>query len=184
MTTIRPTAREALIEAGFAVLSRNAGASLAEIADAAGVGRATLHRYFPTRDELLRSLALTAITEMDAAAEDAAQDAESYSDALRASLEALIPLSTRHGFLANEPIGDDPELAREYARQKEEVRELVEAAKSEGSFDATVPTTWIVHAYEYLLYAAWESVNEGEATANQAANLAWRTLTAGLGGSA
>ena len=169
------------MEASFELLSRNPGASLAEIAVAAGVGRATLHRYFPTRDELLRSLALTAIAEMDAAAEEATRDAETYGDALRATLEALIPLSTRHGFLANEPIGDDPELTREYARQNDEVRELVDAAKNEGVFDTAVSTAWIVQAYEYLLYAAWETVNDGEATASQAANLAWHTLTAGLG---
>lgn len=181
MTTIRPTTRDALIEAGFSVLSRNAGASLSEIAEAAGVGRATLHRHFATRDDLLRSLALTAITEMDAAAEDATQDAASYSDALKATLEALIPLSTRHGFLANEPVGDDPELLREYARQQAELRELVDAAKSEGLFDSHVSSEWIIKTYEYLLYAAWESVNEGETTPAQAANLAWRTLTAGLG---
>ncbi|MEM7504103.1 MAG: TetR/AcrR family transcriptional regulator [Pseudomonadota bacterium] len=184
MKTIRLSTRDALMEASFELLSRNPGASLAEIAEAAGVGRATLHRYFSTRDELLRSLALTAIAEMDAAAEGATHDAETYGEALRATLEVVIPLSTRHGFLANEPISDDPELTREYARQDEEVRELIDGAKSEGVFDPTVSTTWIVQAYEYLLYAAWESVNEGEATPSQAANLAWRTLTAGLGASA
>jgi TetR/AcrR family transcriptional regulator, mexCD-oprJ operon repressor len=41
----------------MAVLAERGGnASMADIADAAGVGRATVYRYFPTRDALLDAL--------------------------------------------------------------------------------------------------------------------------------
>ncbi|MCY4334201.1 MAG: hypothetical protein OXC60_05955, partial [Litoreibacter sp.] len=53
---------------------------------------------------------------------------------------------------------------------------------TEGAFDATVPTEWIVEAYENLTYAAWSLVRSGEATPKQAAELAWRTLSRGLKG--
>ncbi len=179
-TPIRPTAKDAIIEAAFEVLSRDPSASLSEVADHAGIGRATLHRHFASRSDLTRALALIAIEEMDAAAEAACEDAVSYADAFRRTFAALIPLGDRHGFLALEPIEDDPDIAEAFERQRQDTRDLVEEAKKEGLFDHSVPTDWITQAFDHLLYAAWESVKSGETTHAQAADLAWRTLTIGL----
>ena len=178
---IRPSSKDAIIEAAFAVFSRDPSASLSEVAERAGVGRATLHRYYSSRDTLVRELARIAVEEMDQAVEETTKDAVSYGDAIRLSFEAMIPLGDRHGFLASEPIDDDEHLSAEFKRQRHETEEMVEAAKREGVFDATVPTSWIVQAFDHLLFAGWESVKSGETTPKQAASLAWRTLTSGLG---
>ena len=179
--SLRPTARNAIIDAGFDVFRRDRSASLADVADRAGVGRATLHRHFSSRDDLMKTLALVALQDMDEAVEAACADVESHSEALRLSLAALIPLGDRYGFLSLEPLDGDPEIAKAYQRQMDETRAAVEQAKREGTFDRAVPTAWITQAYDNLLYAAWESVRAGEATHAQAADLAWRTLTNGLG---
>jgi AcrR family transcriptional regulator len=180
-TPLRPTTRDAIVDAAFDVLSRDPSAALSDVAARAGVGRATLHRHFAKREDLVRALALIAIGEMDEAAEAACADAPSYEDAFRRMLTVLIPLGDRHGFLAREPVEDDPAIAAEFQRQTNETKDMVEGAKREGLFDPAVPTGWIVQAFDYLLYAAWESVRSGEATHGQAADLAWRTLTSGLG---
>ena len=177
----RLSSREALIEAAFAVFSRDPSASLAQVAERAGVGRATLHRHFTSREELVRELAFLAIKEMDDAAEAACEGVGSHSESLERMLEALVPLGDRHGFLLREPVENDPDIDAEFERQRREMHDVVEAAKREGLFDKTVPTAWIVQAYDHLLFAAWESVRVGEATPKQAAALAWRTITAGLG---
>lgn len=181
--TTRPTARDALVEAAFAVFSRDPSASLSAIAERAGVGRATLHRYFASREALIHALARIAIEEMEAATEAACADVPTHGEALRRTLEALIPLGDRHGFLALEPVEDDAQIAAAFAAQQRETRAAVEGAIGEGMFDDRVPAAWIVQAYDHLLYAAWESVRAGEATPTQAAALAWRTLTTGCGGS-
>lgn len=180
--SVRPSTRDAILEAGFRILSKEPGASLARIAETAGVGRATLHRHFASREELLHTLALQAIAEMDEAIETACADAPGYSDALRRSLAVLIPLGDRHGFLALEPVDDAPEVISAFERQARETRDLVEAAKREGLFDRAVPSSWIVQAIDHLIYAGWESLRAGELTHSQASDLAWRTLTSGLGG--
>ncbi|MEM9616423.1 MAG: helix-turn-helix domain-containing protein [Pseudomonadota bacterium] len=177
----RLSSKDAIIAAGFDLLSRDSGASLGDIASHAGVGRATLHRHFASRGDLIKTMAMIAIEEMDEAAEAACEKASSYADALRRMLDALIPLGDRHGFLAREPLEDDPDITKAFERQLGETREMVEAAKKEGAFDYAAPTAWITQAYDHLLYAAWESVKAGEATHAQAADLAWRTLTNGLG---
>ena len=80
-----------------------------------------------------------------------------------------------------EPLDSNAEIMAEYERQLKETRELVDAAKQEGEFQAGVPTEWIVQSFVYLLYAAWDSVSAGSTTADQASDLAWQTLTQGLG---
>ena len=42
--------RRSLLDAAVFVLSKDSSASLSEVATTAGVGRTTLHRYFPTRE--------------------------------------------------------------------------------------------------------------------------------------
>ncbi len=179
--SVRKSAREALIAAAFEVLSRDPSAPLSQVAERAGVGRATLHRYFSNREDLIRALAAIGIAEMESAVEAACEDADSYGQALQRMFEALIPLGDRHGFLALEPLDNDPQFKEEFERQRRETVGMVEAAKREGLFDKDAPTPWIIQAYEHLLYAAWESVRAGNATSGQAAALAWRTLTRGLG---
>lgn len=179
--SIRPTTRDAIIDAAFAVFSKNPSAALSEVATLAGVGRATLHRHFASREELIRQLAKIANDEMDRAVDVACANVTSYSEAARKSLHALIPLGDRFGFLELEPLDGDPDLKASYDRQKRETEEMVDAAKGEGLFDTAIPTSWIVQAYDHLLYAGWESVKAGETTPDQAADLAWRTLTTGLG---
>jgi len=181
MSEIRPQTRDAIIEAAFQIFGGNPGASLADVAERAGVGRATLHRHFSGRDDLMVELARTAVRELDAAIDTAVADAPSHSEALRLSLKAIIPLASRQWFLAREPVEDDPGVTADYERQMRELSDAIDAAKSEGCFGADVPTAWIAQAYDGVIYAAWEMVRAGDATPNQAAALAWRTLTTGLG---
>ncbi len=183
MNQIRPTTRDAIIEAAFEVFSENQAASLSDVAQRAGVGRATLHRHFPGRPELMRALAKIAMAELDNAVDEATADASSYAEGFRLSLAATVPLANRQWFLANEGLEADPEIAAAYDASLEELRRDVEEAKKEGAFDPNVPTAWIVQAYENLTYAAWSLVRSGEATPKQAAELAWRTLSQGLKGS-
>ena len=179
--SLRPTAKEALIEAAFDVFSRDPSASLSDIVERAGVGRATLHRHFASREDLIRALALIAIEEMEAVTEAACENVSSYEEAFRRMLGALIPLGDRYGFLSREPIEDDPDIVAEFDRIKADMWKMIEEAKTEGVFDPDVSTAWIAQAFDHLLYAAWESVHAEEVTPAQAADLAWRTLTNGLG---
>lgn len=49
--------RAVLLDAAARVLGRRPDAAMSDIAEAAGVGRATLYRHFPTRDLLLHGVA-------------------------------------------------------------------------------------------------------------------------------
>ena len=53
---IRPATLDAIVEAAVVALGENRSASMSEIAIRAGIGRATLHRHFSTRDGLIALL--------------------------------------------------------------------------------------------------------------------------------
>ncbi len=169
---------QAIYEAGFTLLSRKPGASMSEVAEEAGVGRATLHRYFASRSDLVTALARLAIVELDAAVDSATAGATSHGEALRLSMQAVIPLAHRHMFLMQEEI-PDPEIQAAFAKDMQELRQIIDAAKAEGALRLDLPTEWVAHAYENLIYAAWEMIQREEATPRQAKDLAWDHFSKG-----
>ncbi|MFG1966841.1 TetR/AcrR family transcriptional regulator [Nonomuraea sp. NPDC049028] len=56
--------RSAILDAAARALGRRSDAAMAEIADEAGVGRATLYRHFPTRESLLCGVAEVGMAEL------------------------------------------------------------------------------------------------------------------------
>lgn len=178
----RPTSRDAIIEAAFDLFGRDPSASLADIAAAAGVGRATLHRHFAGRDDLIVALTRIAMEELDTAVQAAVKDAPSWTAALERSLHAVVPLADRNWFLSQERADQNPEIAAALVAERAELTEAIDQARKEGAFAPDAPTLWIAAAFDSLIYAAWETVRREELTSKQAADLAWRTLTNGLSG--
>ncbi|MEM6619281.1 MAG: TetR/AcrR family transcriptional regulator [Pseudomonadota bacterium] len=180
--TTRPTTKDAIIEAAFIVFAAHPGAPLAEVATRAGVGRATLHRHFPKRADLMNALSLVAVKELDQAVAAATADAQTAAEALSLALHSIVPLANRQWFLSQEWHDLSPEVDAAHAFGRGELHATFEAAKREGAFGRHVPTRWLIEAYENLIYSAWSLVRSGDATPKQAADLAWRTLTLGLKG--
>ena len=176
----RPTARDAIIGAAIRLWSRNPGATFSEVALHAGVGRATLHRHFRTRDDLLTALAEICIEETNEAVAAAVDRNASASRQLRRMFEAVIPLGDRYHFLYRAEIGDEHTTA-EYRRQLDRVGTLVGQLKAEDAVASDVPTAWVVAQIDQLIWTAWNEVASGRVAAADAASLATRTLLHGLG---
>ena len=171
----------ALIESTIRALNADPGASLAEIAKRAGVGRATLHRHFGSRDGLIRALTLSSIRETDAAVAHISLE-QSAGDYLKAMLEALIPLGDRFHFLSQEwSAMKEPDIAVELKRQMDELGQLVVALKAEGLIAPDVPDAWGVAVLDSMIYTAWASVHEGWIARREAPALVLRTILSGLG---
>ena len=177
MTKLKLTSRDAIIEAAFQVFNLTPGASLAEIADHAGVGRATLHRHFSARQDLMNALSETARDELNAAVDAAVEDAVSHTDGLRRALSAIIPLANRQWFLSHD-FGQTP--SDRDAADHLELLNAIKAAQQEGNIAADLPPAWIAEVYDNLIYAAWTMVRKEEATPKQAADLAWRSFIKGV----
>lgn len=174
------TTRQNLIRSATATLANHPGASLEEIARRAGVGRATLHRHFGSRDGLIHELTREAISATDRAMAEIPLDL-SATDVLRAVIEAMVPLGDRYHFLTQEAASvTDPEINAEIERQMRDMQELVAAVKREGTIAPDVPDAWVVSAFDALVYAAWTSVHGGWIARRDAPGLVFRTLVSGL----
>ena len=81
--------RTAILDAAARLLCRRPDAAMAEIADEAGVSRATLYRHFPTRESLQQGVAEVGITEL-ADAFEAANLGDLPADRAIARLTAVV----------------------------------------------------------------------------------------------
>lgn len=179
----KPTSstKEALIDAAIRVLAAQPTATLADIADSAGVKRVTLHRLIGTREDLLRDIALRSLNEMDAACYAAAADAETAFEKLRAIVAVLVPLADRVHFLWNDPSAwEDEAVARQISRHDQELGELIDQAKADGDIAMDIPNAWIIASLNAVLFAALSASRAGDIAVNDASDLAVRTLFDGI----
>ena len=177
---LRPPMREAILDAAIDTLSRNPGASLSDVATRAGVGRASLHRHFPSRRDLIAAVARQCMDEMDAALEGALEGAGSARERLSKTLEAIVPLGDRYHFLAIEAF-EDQGLQERHEADLEWLGHLVDELKEEGVIAADVPRTWAIANIDAQVWLAWSEVATGNIAPANAADLAFRTLLEGLG---
>ncbi|HZQ65043.1 MAG TPA: TetR family transcriptional regulator [Gaiellaceae bacterium] len=93
--------------AAHLVAEVGAAASMADVAAAAGVGRATLYRYFPSREDLLQALAGHAVAEAGARIAEAGLDHVPVEESLARIVRALVAVGDRYAVLAAEQIKPD-----------------------------------------------------------------------------
>ena len=182
MRAVRVGAREAIEEAGFAVLSANPRASLAEIAESAGVGAATLHRHFASREALIGVLADEGIAAL-AAAIDATEAEADATAALGALLETLIPLGARFMFLERYPL-EDPSIEARYDAEAARLFALMERLAAEGVIAADLSPVQAAGFLEWVCWGLAESVADGHVARAEAPRLAHRLFTRGAGSTA
>lgn len=173
--------KDALIDAAIRVFSARPSASLSDVAEEAGVKRVTLHRLIGSRDDLLNSIALRSLEEMETAAEEAMKSETTAVGMLRAMVAALVPIADRCHFLWQHPsIWESENLAKEIERQNSELGELIDHAKLEGSVAIDIPNAWILASMEAIVYTALTTSRSGAIATNDAADLAVRTFFHGI----
>lgn len=94
--------REQVLRSAAALLTRKSTATMDEVARAAGIGRATLHRHFAGRGALVGALEDLGIREFEAALDSAALDEGPADEALRRLVEAVEPSAGLLSFLVCE----------------------------------------------------------------------------------
>ena len=172
----------ALLDGAIDLLMINPGASLTDIAQHAGVGRATLYRHFDSREALLRELAIESLNMTDDVLQPIRDAGLNARETLEKGLAAIMQVADRFHFLLllwNFDDGDT-ELMGIYQSQLDELSRLVEQGKQENSIDATLPTEWIVSMYDSLIYAGWYAIRSGSLNAEQAGRHAASTLFQGI----
>ncbi|MFC7625860.1 TetR/AcrR family transcriptional regulator [Microlunatus sp. GCM10028923] len=153
-----------ILDAAAAVLAeRGLTASMGEIAAAAGVGRATLYRYFPNRDALLEGLIQAATAELTARVAAADLDAVSVEVALGRLARAFLTAGAKYAVLASvdkKGLGSSGELEAEVRRP---VRDLIDRGLADGTFRAEVGADVLLGSLAALLEHGLARVMAGDA---------------------
>ncbi|GAA1719978.1 TetR/AcrR family transcriptional regulator [Streptomyces yatensis] len=177
-STTRARTRRAILDAAVARLSADHAASLADVAEAAGVGRTTVHRYFPERSDLLAAIGTDVRERIETATDRARLDDGTAPEALdRLCLEyfelgdRLMLLDDVPQFWAWSGLEDEKDAPSDRA-----VLALVRRGQEDGTLDPDVDATWLQNVLWALLYAAWEQTREHGTPKHTAISLCLRTL--------
>jgi AcrR family transcriptional regulator len=166
---------DAIVEAALEVLSERPDASMADIARAAGVVRATLYGHFPSRELLIGAAVERAIA--DAMADVAA--ARPDEGPATAALERLIGASSRtlRRYAALQQLSGGLHGMRErHGPISDAVRELVIRGQGHGDFRDDLPPDWLVTVLLELLHASQAEVDAGRLDADDAPRVLTQTV--------
>ena len=180
-TSVRSRTRGAILAAAAVVLARDRAATLPDIAEAAGVGRTTLHRYFPDRESLIEAAVEDSIQAISQSVAEAALDQGPSMDAMRRAVAAMVAVGDRLMFVFG-----DPRVLQGYrapagvAPPSDPVLDLIKRGQAEGAFDPEVSPSWIQHVLWVLVYRGCEDADSGELPRHGITATVIRTLENGI----
>ena len=159
--------REQVLHTAAALLARKSTATLDEVARAAGIGRATLHRHFAGRDVLVRALEQLGIQEFQRALDRARLDEGGAGDALRRLIAEMQPAADLLAFLVTEnQLFEGDQVNEGWARLDARVSALFRRGQERGEFRIDLSPAWLTEAlYGLLGTCAW-AVMDGRVAKN------------------
>lgn len=176
---VRARTRRAILDAAAGALSRDPGASLAEVADVAGVGRSTLHRYFPDRADLLDAVGTHAFEAMDAAVERARPGDGPPRPGMLRLCQELFELGDLLSLIFGPVLAGRPEWQRPSAAGRA-VDALLDRGQADGTIDPSPTSAWAQDLLWCLLYAANAHVAETGVSRHRALSLALHSFDGAL----
>ena len=144
-TTLRARVSSAILEAAATVLAQHGEhASMADVADAAGMARATVYRYFPNRDALLDALAQLAVQDADQRLRAGRLEQVAIPDAFERAVRALVAVGDPFVVIAHQRTRP---IATHFDHHiTTPLRQLIQRAQTHGEVRNDLPATWLTEA--------------------------------------
>jgi AcrR family transcriptional regulator len=186
-TVSRRAPKPPLLDVAAEVLVADPSASLAKVAEAAGIGRTTLHKSYATREDLLTAVGHRAIDLWEAAVNAVAgsedTDPSEHADGgLAALTAAMIPIGPQLAFLWRTPAFDHvAELGERGIAVELRCLAVLKRAQQRGVLAPGVPDWWLLNTYYSLVYVAAESIRSGDLAPRDAPDLVLATFLGGVG---
>jgi TetR/AcrR family transcriptional repressor of mexCD-oprJ operon len=172
----------AILDAGLVCFSRNADASVAEVARAAGVGRVTLYGHFPSREALMDAVLAHAIRQANTVLDAEAIDHGPASDALSRLIRSSWRVVDHHRSRLAAAHRDLPpaRIRQHHDQTMARVEHLIARGQDEGDFRTDLPRPWLVATFYSLMHGAAEEVDAGRLDPAQAPGVLAATILAAL----
>jgi len=166
------TDREQLFQDVANALTTNHGASTGEIAAAANVSRATLHRVFGSRDDLIESVYRWLLERSDVVFDAAGIDHGPVLPAFERVVEDSYPLAQSYWLLVATPqLEKVPELKEAIEAQDVRLERFFTRGQADGDFRSDLPARWLAYSLGSQVMSAWYLVDEGFAGARDVPRL-------------
>jgi TetR/AcrR family transcriptional regulator, mexCD-oprJ operon repressor len=144
-TTLHARVSAAILEAAAAALAeRGEQASMADVAAAAGMARATVYRYFPNREALFEAVGRLAVEEAGERLQAGRLQDVPVPEAFERAVRALVAVGDYFVVVSRENTRPDP--AEFEQRVALPLRELIERAQSLGEVRDDLPASWLMES--------------------------------------
>lgn len=180
-TATKQAKLHAILDAATELLVVKPTASLNDIAEEAGIGIATLHRYIDSRDHLMSQLGFRAIAVVSETMSRIQLDEEHAEAYIPRLIEELIPLGDKIYFLAHETaLNENEELVKAEQKLLEPIKQAIQLLQQQGKFRQDLSSDWIFGVLYSLLFHTWQQVQQGYVARHSAAKLLMDTLFLGV----
>lgn len=173
--------RQRILARAASLLSEVPDASMVQIAEASGVGRATLYRHFASRDEVIDALRTRAFDRAQATISTCLAPAERGErrpgEALVQLITELLALDDPYGLIVDRDPHHHNEAVATFGTT---LVQLFEAAQADGALTRDVPPMGIALAFGALMRAADRGLQQHDLSPEEAVDLVHRGLLRGF----
>ncbi len=153
--------REAVLDAALDLLAVDPGASMQDIADASALGRSTVYRHFPTRDDLFAALQGVAVEHARREAESVFERGESFVPTMHALSATMLETGIRYRYMLSTEAAVSRELQVARRRLDSPIRTYFEECRRRGEIRDDLPVDWIMSSFQALSLVAMEDHRDG-----------------------
>ena len=155
---------------------------MSALAPAMGIGRATLHRHFPTRDALVAAMALDALDRVSTAIDACLPIEGPVADAMLRIAATVIPLADEVRILdAGASVWDLRGLNDRWYSVTTVIEDLVRRGQSEGDIRPELSPAWVADLFVGTSWTAAVAIHDGRLAANDAPGLVVDATLRGVG---
>jgi AcrR family transcriptional regulator len=163
--------RRTVLDAAVVLLAQRPQATMQEVADASGLGRTTVYRHFPRRQDLIDALFEEVLREAAETVGEAVQSATSARELLCELGPRIIAIGDRYRFLDAHPELRERALAPENSEQsggENPLEAYLSAAQRRGEIRDDLPVPWMLTTLRGLGVVAMVEITAGRMSVEEA----------------
>lgn len=155
LTPLRERVAIGILEGAASVLARRPQASMEDVSEAAGVARATLYRYYPTRELLLEKLWQYGLDDVGDRLEAAGLDRVSVGEGFTRAVRVLVAVGDPFVVLVRERGGaPGPDFDQRIAAP---LGRLIQRGQAAGDIREDVSASWLLESLLALVVTVMPS---------------------------
>jgi AcrR family transcriptional regulator len=168
--------RRTVLDAAVALLAQRPQATMQEVADASGLGRTTVYRHFPKRQDLIDALFNDVLREAAQTMEEAVKEPGSARALLCDIGERIIAIGDRFAFLDAHPELRERALQGAGSSDADPLATYLAAAQKRGEIRSDLPVTWMLISLRGLAIVAMVERQAGRMSTEEAGSYVGETL--------